>query len=93
METASVYPSEKRFTASTTSLSPATYPPAAPNDFVKVPIMTVMSFVSTPSSSHTPRPVGPTAPMECASSKYTCAPYIFATSTIGFKLQTSPSME
>ena len=90
---ASVYPIENLLIALITFLSPATYPPAAPNDFVYVPIMILISFGSTPSSSVTPRPVFPIAPIECASSKYTCALYNLHTSTISFKLHNSPSME
>ena len=47
-----------------------------PNDFVNVPIIISMSAVSTPHFSATPRPVAPSAPMECASSTYTYLKYI-----------------
>mmetsp|Transcript_5026 Transcript_5026/g.20143 ORF Transcript_5026/g.20143 Transcript_5026/m.20143 type:complete len:214 (-) Transcript_5026:1021-1662(-) len=93
IDTASVHPALYCRTRATVSASPATYPPAAPKDLVKVPIMTSMSAGSTPSSSHTPRPVAPTAPMECASSSHTYAPYNLHTSTIAGSLHSSPSME
>ena len=93
MDTASVHPALYCRTLATVSASPATYPPAAPKDLVNVPIITSMSLGSTPSSSHTPRPVAPTAPMECASSSHTYAPYILHTSTIAGSAHSSPSME
>ena len=65
----SVVPSHDRRRYSMNSRLPATYPPIAPNDFLNLPIMMLMSAVSTPKYSHTPRPVGPSAPMEWASSK------------------------
>lgn len=49
---------------------PARYPPHDPNDLVNVPIMTSTSAGSTPVCSHAPRPVRPSAPMLCASSRY-----------------------
>eukprot|EP00962_Isochrysis_galbana_P015489 scaffold4440_cov109-Isochrysis_galbana.AAC.4 len=63
-------PAAWRRSAATISLEPATYPPTEPKDLVKVPIITSTSAVGTPRWSVTPRPRGPTAPMECASSRY-----------------------
>lgn len=45
------------------------HPPTEPKDLVKVPIITSTSEVGTPRRSVTPRPRGPTAPMEWASSR------------------------
>ena len=48
---------------------PAMYPPHAPKLLVKVPIIISISAGSTPQYSHTPRPVGPIAPILWASSR------------------------
>mmetsp|Transcript_8103 Transcript_8103/g.25439 ORF Transcript_8103/g.25439 Transcript_8103/m.25439 type:complete len:208 (-) Transcript_8103:384-1007(-) len=65
----------------------------APNDLVKVPIMMSISRGLTPQCSHTPRPVRPTAPIECASSRYTYALYFLHTARIAGRFTISPSIE
>ena len=63
-------PAHVRRRCAIVAFAPAMYPPMPPKLLVNVPMRMSTSAGSTPQCSHAPRPVAPSAPIECASSRY-----------------------